>query len=286
MSQKLDWRPAGGVAALATKDGRRLQVMATCNLLDALWMVVALESREDMNTLDGLFEEHAHATVAENVPMHRAIEAAEAYVAAWLEGDAEAMERCKCREIAPEPPEVEKPVFDEDLLKVRGREVLNRVLGPGQDNPIMLERIGQPVEYCSVCGRSYVGIPCHMQEPTAREPVHALECDLGEDCTCGALEAALRKQDAEITNRLTLHLHTQLCPILKGGDCTCGANDRVPADPLEALKHHTFCSVNPCICKEIEALEKPCAACGAKQHSPYKLPVCSECGHTLAQIGI
>lgn len=289
MSQKLEWRPAGGVAALATKEGRRLQVMATCNLIEGTWMAVALEAREDADTLEGLFEEHAHATIAEGVSMHRAIEAAEGYVAAWLAGDKEAMERCKCREIAPEPPEAARPptvrfVCDQGHVWYgdSGDERCEKCgygavrtgpakLGPGQDNPIMLERIGQPVEYCEVCSRPYVGIPCHMKEPgtdslegfvpgyvadlDARDiPVTCPRCNKPCKDIWEGLPACAACGYAYPWNESRLPVHTLECDM--GVDCTCGANDHVPADPLEALQHHALCSLTPCICKQLNESDR------------------------------
>jgi hypothetical protein len=102
MSQKLDWRPHGGVAAVINKKGRRLMLIAGQSDHEG-WNLLAVEGPGGNPTAEEVFDNHAHDAVANDVPLETALRLAETYAEAWLAGDAEALEKCKCPTIrAPE----------------------------------------------------------------------------------------------------------------------------------------------------------------------------------------
>lgn len=102
MSQKLDWRPHGGVAAVVNKKGRRLMLIAGQSDRDG-WNLLAVEGPGGTPTAEEVFDNHAHDAVANDVPLEIALRLGETYADAWLAGDQEALDKCKCPTIrAPE----------------------------------------------------------------------------------------------------------------------------------------------------------------------------------------
>jgi hypothetical protein len=104
MSQKLDWRPMGGLQAYVIKGDRRLGLITTTGA-DG-WNLLAVEASKDASSADEVFEDHSHDSVASDIPLETVMRLGQTYAAAWLAGDQEAIEKCKCETIrAPAMPD-------------------------------------------------------------------------------------------------------------------------------------------------------------------------------------
>lgn len=164
MPEKLEWRPTGGVAALVYNErGRKLMLMVTA--VGTEWMAVALETPdEDQKSLEQVFDNHAHASIAENVSLETAMTVSAAYAEAWVAGDQEAMERCKCIEIAAEGPFAEPP---SDLF-----------VRKADPDSLELQRLTKAFQRQQTFEIN--------QQIVLGDVPHDLNCDLDSDCTCGA----------------------------------------------------------------------------------------------------
>jgi len=177
---KLEWRPTGGIGAQVRRGDRKLMILAQ-SIAGAEWGLFAIETADDAVSTEEVFDDHAHAGLAEDVTLEVAMLLAQTYADAWVANDAEALEKCRCagieattaaRTLRPDPHAYD-PGEDEPSEGVTGQ--------PYTPDPFAcLDRIGQPVQYCR-CGKVYVGLPCHPG------PLHDAGCDMGEDCVCGAL---------------------------------------------------------------------------------------------------
>lgn len=195
MSQILDWKPAGGVAAVVTRDGRRLMLLATANPVDSVWTLVALESAESADSVEQVFEQHAHASVAENVSLDKALEVAQVYADAWLAGDAEALERCKCKEILPETTLEAETISDDIFLRRADPEnpllkrLADMVIEKGDSLRPTLEEVLQHQDKSDehpVDQRRNAELTRELEKEMEQ---HDTRCNMGPNCTCSELES-------------------------------------------------------------------------------------------------
>lgn len=118
MAKKLEWRPVGGLVAVVERDGRKLMVSVT-SVVGSTWSVLAIETTQKTQTADDVFADHAHVSVAEEIPLGIGMTLAEIYAEAWLAKDVEALEQCRCEGVrvsaealAARPPELDFPELE------------------------------------------------------------------------------------------------------------------------------------------------------------------------------
>lgn len=94
---QMGWTVMGVLQLTCTSKGRSLSVMVAPVSGEIGWSVVAIESNDRVKTIDDVFEDHGHKTVANCRSMPEAVEVAEKYSVQWQRK--KGIGKCGCDEI-------------------------------------------------------------------------------------------------------------------------------------------------------------------------------------------